>query len=199
MFFILYTGCSRCVQFNTLPLPFTPPNTSTWWLLPFLSHDTLLITGTPYDISQFKQPDEVLLPGQKFNFYRQLLYFYSNHTDVRLPVSVAGELLPPTRPTMPKNHDFAKRQRSQARPRPPSYPECADSARPTDNPSCCSIVTHLDNLLLWACGPDQRTLGVCIWCEGPSLLTQIMGSQRKGLKMAKIPLQHDDNLWCMQY
>ncbi len=123
-----------------------------------------LPTGTPYDLTRFEQPDEVLPPGRKFNIYHQLLYFYSNHTDVHLPISVATELLPPTRPTISKNPNYSKYkiEFSKARTRSASYPTASDSAKPSDHPSCCSIVAQLDDLLLWACGPDQKTLGVCV-------------------------------------
>ncbi len=106
----------------------------------------------------------MLPPGRKFNIYHQLLYFYSNHTDVHLPISVATELLPPTRPTISKNPNYSKYkiEFSKARTRSASYPTASDSAKPSDHPSCCSIVAQLDDLLLWACGPDQKTLGVCV-------------------------------------
>ncbi|XP_064393855.1 uncharacterized protein LOC135341273 [Halichondria panicea] len=138
-------GRSRFAHFISYPLPLTPPN-----------------TRTPYDLTRFEQPDEVLPPGRKFNIYHQLLYFYSNHTDVHLPISVATELLPPTRPTISKNPNYSKYkiEFSKARTRSASYPTASDSAKPSDHPSCCSIVAQLDDLLLWACGPDQKTLGV---------------------------------------
>ncbi len=79
-------------------------------------------------------------------------------------MSVAAECLPPTRPTITKECNLSKYRTviSKVRTHAPSYPIAADSARPTDHPSCCSTVTRLNDLLLWACGPDQRTLGVCV-------------------------------------
>ena len=90
----------------------------------------LITSGTPYDIISGDHTHR-FPPGQKFNAFQQLVYLYTNYPDTRVPLSLTIDLLSEIEPT-----------------------------------SQCTV-SRLDYLplaeergmVLWATGPDLRTLG----------------------------------------
>jgi len=109
-------------------------------------------------------------PGHKFNVYNQIMFLYFNYLDVRFPVTMATELIPrahpkpPVKPTVKIEEEHSIGIGSEDEifynvPNSTKKPSKPASTMFPDHLSCCSRLALVDDILLWACGPDFRTLG----------------------------------------
>ena len=111
-----------------------------------------LCVGTPYDLSECEHPETRPHPGHKFTIFHQLRYFYTNHLDVQLPVSIATDLIPRDRSDSSENlTDSSSSKLSSSLPVKP--------VGLSEHTSNCTSVGQYEGLLLWACGPNLSTLG----------------------------------------